>query len=105
MRLWHIAQTWDGIKNIGDLRTYLFDCDFHVPRLCHLLWSGYVREATRAVDAMLYRLFPDVGPKSQAQAVLRIGEEPSDLSDPERNLDSRLLPTIPVGTTHLEFTG
>lgn len=56
MRLRHIEQAWDGIKNIGDLRTYLFDCDFHVPRLRHLLWSGYVREATRAVNAMLYRL-------------------------------------------------
>jgi hypothetical protein len=56
MRLRHIEQAWDGIKNIGDLRAYLFDCDFHVPRLRHLLWSGYVREATRAVNAMLYRL-------------------------------------------------
>lgn len=56
MRLRHIEQAWDGIKNIGNLRIYLFDCAFHVPRLRNLLWSGYVREATRAVKDMLYHL-------------------------------------------------
>jgi hypothetical protein len=34
----------------------LLDIAVHVPRLRHLLWSGYVREATRAVKKMLYQL-------------------------------------------------
>jgi hypothetical protein len=49
MRLRHIEQTWQGLRHIGDLNIYLRDVAIDVPRLRHLLWSGYVREATRAV--------------------------------------------------------
>jgi len=56
MRLRHVEQTWEGLRTVGDLSIYLRDVSFHVPRLRHLLWSGYVREATRAVKGMLYQL-------------------------------------------------
>lgn len=56
MRLRHIEQAWEGIRHAGDLNIYLRDVSVHVPRLRHLLWSGYVREATRAAKDMLYQL-------------------------------------------------
>ena len=56
MRLRHIEQTWQGLRHIRDLTIYLRDVAVDVPRLRHLLWSGYVREATRAVKNMLYQL-------------------------------------------------
>ncbi|KJS10189.1 MAG: hypothetical protein VR78_14595 [Hoeflea sp. BRH_c9] len=56
MRLRHIEQTWQGLSHIGDLSIYLRDVAVDVPRLRHLLWSGYVREATKAVKNMLYQL-------------------------------------------------
>ncbi|WP_322887333.1 ISKra4 family transposase (plasmid) [Sinorhizobium medicae] len=56
MRLRHIEQAWEGIKHVHDLNIYLWDVAVHVPRLRHLLWSGYVREATRAVKHMLSQL-------------------------------------------------
>jgi hypothetical protein len=56
MRLRHIEQAWEGISHVGDLNIYLRDVAVHVPRLRHLLWSGYVREATRAVKNMLHQL-------------------------------------------------
>lgn len=55
MRLRHIEQAWEGIRYVGDLNIYLRDVAVDVPRLRHLLWSGYVREATRAVKSMLYQ--------------------------------------------------
>lgn len=56
MRLRHIEQTWEGIRHGGDLYIYLWDVAVQVPRLRHLLWSGYIKEATRAVRNMLYKL-------------------------------------------------
>ncbi len=56
MRLRHIEQAWNGIKSSGDLSVHLWETAFHVPRLRHLLWSGYIREATKAVRAMLHQL-------------------------------------------------
>ncbi|TIT86582.1 MAG: ISKra4 family transposase, partial [Mesorhizobium sp.] len=56
MRLRHIEQAWEGLKSVGNLSIYLRDTALHVPRLRHLLWSGYVREATRAVRDMLCQL-------------------------------------------------
>lgn len=56
MRLRHIEQAWEGIKHVHDRNIYLWDVAVHVPRLRHLLWSGYVREATRALKLMLDRL-------------------------------------------------
>ena len=56
MRLRHIEQTWQCLRHIGDLNIYLRDVAVDVPRLRYLLWSGYVREATRAVKNMLYQL-------------------------------------------------
>ena len=55
MRLRHIEQAWEGLRHVGDLNIYLRDVAVDVPRLRHLLWSGYVREATRAVKNMLYQ--------------------------------------------------
>lgn len=56
MRLRHIEQAWEGLRHVGDLNIHLRDVAVDVPRLRHLLWSGYVREATRAVKNMLYQL-------------------------------------------------
>lgn len=56
MRLRHIEQAWEGIRKVDNLNIYLWDVASHVPRLRHLLWSGYVREAQRAVKDMHYQL-------------------------------------------------
>ncbi len=56
MRLRHIEQAWEGIRTIGNLDVFLHQAAFHVPRLRHLLWSGYIREAVDAVMAMSYQL-------------------------------------------------
>jgi hypothetical protein len=61
MGLRHIEQTWEGIRHVHDLNIYLRDVAVHVPRLRHLLWSGYVREASRAVKQMLYQLHQHAG--------------------------------------------
>jgi hypothetical protein len=55
MRLRHIEQAWEGLRHVEDLNIYLQDVAVDVPRLRHLLWSGYVREATKAVKNMLYQ--------------------------------------------------
>lgn len=60
---------------VGDLNIYLRDVAVDVPRLRHLLWSGYVREATRAVKNMLYQLeqharLRDASPKLKRLYVL-----------------------------------
>jgi ribosomal protein S14 len=75
MRLRHIEQTWEGIRHGGDLNIYLRDVAVDVPRLRHLLWSGYIREATRAVKNMLYQLeqhprLRDANPKLKRLSVL-----------------------------------
>lgn len=56
MRLRHIEQAWEGIRKVDNLNIYLWDVASHVPRRRHLLWSGYVREAQRAVKDMHYQL-------------------------------------------------
>ncbi len=56
MRLHHVEQAWEGIRTIGNLNILLYQVAFHVQRLRHLLWSGYVREAVDAVRAMSYQL-------------------------------------------------
>ncbi len=56
MRLRHIEQAWSGIENFGDWSVYLWESSFHVPRLRHLLWNGYIKEATKAVRAMLHQV-------------------------------------------------
>jgi hypothetical protein len=56
MRLRHIEQAWEGIRKVDNLNIYLWDVASHVPRLRHLLWSGYVCEAQRAVKDMHYQL-------------------------------------------------
>ena len=107
MRLRHIEQAWNGTKIISDLRTYLSTVIFMFLDYAISCGAG-IREAKRAVNAMLCRLKTHsriAGRQSQTQAVPRVGEEPSDLLHPERNLDHRLLPTVLVGTADLEFTG
>ncbi|OJY78578.1 MAG: hypothetical protein BGP09_02125 [Rhizobium sp. 60-20] len=47
MRLRHLERAWEGIRHLQDMNVYLRDVTVHVPRLRHLLWSEYVREATR----------------------------------------------------------
>lgn len=44
------------LRHIGDLNIYLRDVAVDVPRLRHLLWNGYVDEATRAVKNMRHQL-------------------------------------------------
>jgi len=56
MRLRHIEQACEGLRHIGDLNIYLRDVAVDVPRLRHLLWNGYVDEATRAVENMRHQL-------------------------------------------------
>ena len=56
MRLRHVEQTWEGIRHLQNLEVYLQNVAIHVPRLRHLLWSGYVREASEAVKQMLAQL-------------------------------------------------
>lgn len=55
MRLRHIERAWESLRHVSDLNIYLRDVAVDVPRLRHLLWSGYVKEATRAVKNMLYQ--------------------------------------------------
>lgn len=56
MRLRHVEQACEGIRTIANLDILLYQAAFHVPRLRHLLWSGYVREAADAVRTMSYQL-------------------------------------------------
>lgn len=53
MRLRHIEQAWEGVRHLENLNVYLQNVAVHVPRLRHLLWNGYVREASEAVKQML----------------------------------------------------
>ncbi len=61
MRLRHIEQAWEGIRHLQKLDVYLQSVAVHVPRLRHLLWSGYVREASEAVKQMLAQLHQHLG--------------------------------------------
>lgn len=56
MRLRRIEQAREGIRHLQDLNIYLRDVAVHMPRLRHLLWSGYVSEATRTVKNLLAQL-------------------------------------------------
>ena len=57
MRLHHIEQVWQAIEDLQDeLRFSISLVAYDITRLRHLLWNGYVRESTTAVDNMLYHL-------------------------------------------------
>lgn len=74
MRLRHIEQAWEGIKYLQDLNLYLRDLAIHVPRLRHLLWSGYVREASEAVKQMLAQLDQHPGFRDALRKIRRLYE-------------------------------
>lgn len=74
MRLRHVEQTWEGIRHVHDLNIYLRDVGVHVPRLRHLLWSGYLREAARAVKQMLYQLHQHAGRQDANNKLKRLYE-------------------------------
>ncbi|AVA23964.1 hypothetical protein NXC24_PB00030 (plasmid) [Rhizobium sp. NXC24] len=74
MRLRHIEQALEGIKYLQDLNVYLRDVAVHVPRLRHLLRSGYVREATEAVKQMLAQLDQHAGLRDANGKVRRLYE-------------------------------
>jgi hypothetical protein len=108
MRLRHIEQTWQGLRHIGDLNIYLRDVAIDVPRLRHLLWSGYVREATRAVKNMLYQLEQHATLRDANQKLKRLSVLISNLrSYLVQNATSivGLLPSILVGSADIEFSG
>jgi hypothetical protein len=72
MRLRHIEQTWEGLRQVQDLNVYLVDLAVHVPRLRHFLWSGYVREATRAVKHLLAQLDQHPGLRDATSKLRRL---------------------------------
>jgi hypothetical protein len=74
MRLRHIEQAWEGIRHIQDLNVYFRDVAVHVPRLRHLLWSGYVREASEAITQMLAQLDQHPGLRNAAGKLRRLCE-------------------------------
>ncbi|NKJ40154.1 hypothetical protein FHT28_006916 [Rhizobium sp. SG570] len=74
MRLRHIEQAWEGIRHLHDLNVYLRDVAVHVPRLRHLLWSGYVREASEAVTQMLAQLDQHPGLRDATGKLRRLCE-------------------------------
>lgn len=74
MRLRHIEQAWEGIKYLQDLNVYLRDVAIHVPRLRHLLWNGYVREASEAVKQMLAQLDQHSGFRDALGKIRRLYE-------------------------------
>ncbi|NKJ40551.1 hypothetical protein FHT28_007327 [Rhizobium sp. SG570] len=74
MRLRHIEQAWEGIKYLQDLNLYLRDLAIHMPRLRHLLWSGYVREASEAVKQMLAQLDQHPGFRDALRKIRRLYE-------------------------------
>ena len=100
MRLRHIEQAWEGIRKVDNLNIYLWDVASHVPRLRHLLWSGYVREAQRAVKDMHYSWSSMLGGRAQlqAQALLRTGQQSPNIPDPEQAFACRLLRPNPPQT-------
>ncbi|MFS8054259.1 ISKra4 family transposase [Rhizobium sp. BR 317] len=74
MRLRHIEQAWEGIRHLRNLDVYLQNVAVHVPRLRHLLWSGYVREASEAVTQMLAQLDQHPGLRDAAGRLRRLCE-------------------------------
>lgn len=74
MRLRHIEQAWEGIRHRQDLNVYLRDVAVHVPRMRHLLWSGYVREATRTVKHLLAQLDQYPGLRDTSNKLRRLYE-------------------------------
>ncbi len=65
MRLRHIEQAWEGIRHLQSVAV-------HVLRLRHLLWSGYVREAS--VKQMLAQLGQQPGCRDAPGKIRRIYE-------------------------------
>jgi len=74
MRLRHIEQAWEGIRHLQNLDVYLQSVAVHVPRLLHLLWSGYVREASEAVKQMLAQLDQHPGFRDTPDKLWRLYE-------------------------------
>ena len=74
MRLRHVEQTWEGIRHLQNLEVYLQNVAIHVPRLRHLLWSGYVREASEAVKQMLAQLDQHPGCRNALGKIRRLYE-------------------------------
>ena len=107
MRLRHIEHAWEGIRHLRDLNIYLRDIAVHVPRLRHLLWSGYVREASEAVKQMLAPLDQHAGLRDANgnRASIRIDQQSWHLCGPERSFDRQLLPAILVRPADIQFTG
>jgi hypothetical protein len=56
MRVRHIEQAFEGIRQLGpELKSWLLTSAYcHVPRLRHLLWSGYVDGTREALKEMSY---------------------------------------------------
>jgi len=56
MRVRHIEQAFEGLRQLEHELKFscLTSAYFHVPRLRHLLWSGYVREARDALKEIGY---------------------------------------------------
>ncbi|MBB3571735.1 hypothetical protein FHX05_005884 [Rhizobium sp. BK491] len=74
MRLRHVEQTWEGIRHLQNLEVYLQNVAIHVPRLRHLLWSGYVREASEVVKQMLAQLDQHAGLRDANGKIRRLYE-------------------------------
>ncbi|AGB74011.1 hypothetical protein RTCIAT899_PC01025 (plasmid) [Rhizobium tropici CIAT 899] len=57
-----------------DPNIYLRDIAMHVPRLRHLLWSGYAREASETVMQMLAQLHRHAGLHNASGKIGRLYE-------------------------------
>jgi len=71
MRLRHVEQTWEGIRH---LQVFLQNVAIHLSRLRHLLWSGYVREASEAVKQMIAQLDQHPGCRNALSKIRRLYE-------------------------------
>ena len=68
MRVRHIEQAFEGIRQLEPELKFscLTSAYFHVPRLRHLLWSGYVRETRDALKEIGYFIHGVVSEHSHA---------------------------------------
>jgi hypothetical protein len=68
MRVRHIEQAFEGIRQLEPESKFscLTSAYFHVPRLRHLLWSGYVRETRDALKEIGYFIHGVVSEHSHA---------------------------------------
>jgi len=64
---------------VTDVSRYLRDVAINVPRLRHLLWGGYVREASEAVKQMLAQLDQHPGFRDALGKIRRLYELISNL--------------------------